>query len=50
MKEFLVDLLGRENVLDDAAALAPYGEDYTEAEARAPDARSANSVCCGARP
>ena len=37
MKSFLVDLLGAENVLEEASALAPYREDYTEIEACDPD-------------
>ncbi|MCC6574978.1 MAG: FAD-binding oxidoreductase [Planctomycetes bacterium] len=31
MKDFLVNLLGRESVLDEEGALAPYREDYCEA-------------------
>lgn len=37
MKEFLVDLLGRDHVLDDPASLAPYREDFTEIEGADPD-------------
>lgn len=36
MKDFLVNLLGRENVLHEAAALAPYRDDYSEADASDP--------------
>lgn len=36
MKEFLTELLGKENVLDEDAALESYSEDYTEAEPSRP--------------
>ncbi|MBZ0136294.1 MAG: FAD-binding oxidoreductase [Planctomycetes bacterium] len=32
MKDFLINLLGRDSVLDSAMQLAPYREDYSEAE------------------
>ena len=37
MKEFLVELLGPDNVLHTADALAPYREDFTEIEPTDPD-------------
>jgi FAD/FMN-containing dehydrogenase len=37
MKNFLINLLGADRVLDATDSLAPYSEDYTEVEASAPD-------------
>jgi FAD/FMN-containing dehydrogenase len=38
MREFLISLLGRDRVLVDPEALAPYREDFTEADPRDPSA------------
>jgi len=37
MKEFLIELLGNNNVLDDKVSLGAYSEDYTEARPSQPD-------------
>jgi len=37
LKEFLVDLLGKDNVIDSSEAMAPYREDFTEIEPADPD-------------
>ena len=37
MKQFLIDLLGSENVISDVAEMGDYREDYTEAQPHDPD-------------